>query len=183
MKNWIIRNNQAVNLNQVTDVQFTPATSGFDEEEQCDYTDQAKLLLVMTSTESELDTNYDGDVRGGICSVSRQMKFTGKDAEVVWEQLRDLVGVEGNLEPQTYTPHARSMSELVTPRQLVAIRAISNAQRVDSENECEVFFKERIKPEELSRKAASAFIDYLKSDRSEAAIIAIHKPLDYQQAS
>jgi hypothetical protein len=57
---------------------------------------------------------------------------------------------------------ARNMGELVTPRQLTAIRAICNAHRVDQEKTCVAFFGEPIKPEELSRRAASRFMDYLK---------------------
>jgi hypothetical protein len=62
-------------------------------------------------------------------------------------------------------PMAKTMAELVTPRQLVAIRAISNSQKIDAEAQCNELMQ--CKPEELSRKAASAFIDYLKSKSSE----------------
>lgn len=56
---------------------------------------------------------------------------------------------------------AKTMADLVTPRQIMAIRAISNAQRVNSETECQQLFGCR--PEELTRPAASMFIDFLKS--------------------
>jgi hypothetical protein len=62
-------------------------------------------------------------------------------------------------------PMAKTMAELVTPRQLVAIRAISNSQKIDAEAECGDLMQ--CKPEELSRKAASAFIDYLKTKSAE----------------
>jgi hypothetical protein len=58
-------------------------------------------------------------------------------------------------------PIAKTMADLVTPKQLVAIRAIANAQGVNAEAECLEVLKCR--PEELSRRAASAFIDHLKS--------------------
>jgi hypothetical protein len=58
-------------------------------------------------------------------------------------------------------PIAKTMADLVTPKQLVAIRAIANSQSVNAESECLEVLKCR--PEELSRRAASAFIDYLKS--------------------
>jgi hypothetical protein len=65
-------------------------------------------------------------------------------------------------------PTAKTMADLVTPKQLVAIRAISHAQRVNAETECmEVM---GCKPEELSRRAASAFIDHLKSKNAETEI-------------
>ena len=60
---------------------------------------------------------------------------------------------------------ARTMKELVTPRQLVAIRSIANGQRVDAEDLCKRL--RGCKPEEMSRKAASTFIDFLKSDASK----------------
>ena len=62
-------------------------------------------------------------------------------------------------------PIAKTMADLVTPKQLVAIRAISNAQKVNAEAEClEVL---NCRPEELSRRAASAFIDHLKSKAAD----------------
>jgi Rad52/22 family double-strand break repair protein len=58
-------------------------------------------------------------------------------------------------------PVAKTMADLVTPKQLVAIRAIANAHGVNAEAQCLELL--RCRPEELSRKAASVFIDYLKS--------------------
>jgi hypothetical protein len=58
-------------------------------------------------------------------------------------------------------PVAKTMADLVTPKQLVAIRAIANAHGVNAEAQCLELL--RCRPEELSRKAASIFIDYLKS--------------------
>jgi hypothetical protein len=101
-------------------------------------------------------------------------------AAVKFSVARELLESSGEViempEPQkafSGNPMARTMAELVTPRQLVAIRAISNGQRLDPEDECHALFGERapgqrIKPEELSRKAASAFIDYLKIGGSAA---------------
>ena len=57
---------------------------------------------------------------------------------------------------------AKSMKELITSRQLVAVRAIGNRRRINAEEICKLV--RGCKPEELSRKAASGFIDYLKSD-------------------
>jgi len=64
-------------------------------------------------------------------------------------------------------PIAKTMADLVTPKQLVAIRAIANAQRINAEAECQAMLNCR--PEELSRRAASAFIDHLKSKSDETA--------------
>ena len=63
-------------------------------------------------------------------------------------------------------PVAKTMADLVTPKQLVAIRAIANSQGVNAETECLEALK--CKPEELSRRAASAFIDHLKSKTADA---------------
>src|SRR5215216_1434313 len=63
-------------------------------------------------------------------------------------------------------PIAKTMADLVTPKQLVAIRAIANSQGVNAETECLEALKCR--PEELSRRAASAFIDHLKSKTADA---------------
>jgi hypothetical protein len=63
-------------------------------------------------------------------------------------------------------PVAKTMADLVTPKQLVAIRAIAHAQRVNSEVECVKLMGCR--PEELTRRAASAFIDHLKSLPAES---------------
>jgi len=52
------------------------------------------------------------------------------------------------------------MADLVTPKQLVAIRAIANTTNGNAEALCLEFYQ--CKPEELSRRAASVFIDYLK---------------------
>jgi hypothetical protein len=60
---------------------------------------------------------------------------------------------------------AKTMKELVTPRQLVAIRAIANDQHVDAEELCQRL--RGCKPEEQNRKSASSFIDFLKSDASK----------------
>lgn len=56
---------------------------------------------------------------------------------------------------------AKTFADLVTPKQMVAIRAIANCQGVNAEAECLETFK--CKPEELSRASASQFIDYLKT--------------------
>lgn len=64
-------------------------------------------------------------------------------------------------------PIAKTMADLVTPRQLVAIRAISNAAGLNAETECLEHPQLRCRPEELSRGAASVFIDHLKQKSVE----------------
>jgi hypothetical protein len=58
-------------------------------------------------------------------------------------------------------PLAKSMSDLVTPKQLGMIRALAREAGVDVEEECQQTL--RCRTEELSKKAASSFIDHLKN--------------------
>ncbi len=55
---------------------------------------------------------------------------------------------------------AKTMADVVTPKQLVAMLSIAHAQRVNAETECLLLLG--VRPESLNRRAASAFIDYLK---------------------
>jgi hypothetical protein len=71
-------------------------------------------------------------------------------------------------EPQNTTappfpsePIAKSMADLVTPKQLVCIRVIASDKGINPTAVCREWL--HCKPEELSRKAASAFIDRLKT--------------------
>jgi hypothetical protein len=64
-------------------------------------------------------------------------------------------------------PLAKSMSDLVTPKQLGMIRALAREANVDHEEECQAQL--RCRTEELSKRAASSFIDHLKSVGGAAA--------------
>ena len=57
-------------------------------------------------------------------------------------------------------PLAKSMADLVTPKQLGMIRALAREAGVDADEECQQAL--RVRTEELSKKAASSFIDHLK---------------------
>lgn len=57
-------------------------------------------------------------------------------------------------------PVAKSISEMITTRQLGMIRAIARERDIDADGECRLRMKCRIA--ELSRKAASALIDHLQ---------------------
>lgn len=61
---------------------------------------------------------------------------------------------------QLHDPLAKTLADLITPKQLVAIRAIAQAQGLDAEKECQAIYSCQL--EELSRQAASALIDQLK---------------------
>lgn len=58
-------------------------------------------------------------------------------------------------------PIARSLSDLVTAKQLGMIRALAREKGLDPEDECGKVFK-NCKTDELSRKAASALITHLQ---------------------
>ena len=62
-------------------------------------------------------------------------------------------------------PLAKSMSDLVTPKQLGMIRALAREAGVDTEDECQAVL--RCRTEELSKKAASSFIDHLKNAQQQ----------------
>jgi hypothetical protein len=57
-------------------------------------------------------------------------------------------------------PLAKSARDLVTPKQFGMIRALAREAGVDADEECQQVL--RVRTEELSKKAASAFIDHLK---------------------
>lgn len=64
-------------------------------------------------------------------------------------------------------PLAKSMSDLVTPKQLGMIRALAREANVDVEAECQTAL--RCRTDELSKRGASSFIDHLKNLGHEAA--------------
>lgn len=60
-------------------------------------------------------------------------------------------------------PIAKTLNELVTPKQLGMIRAICRDLSIDPETELEEAMKVKCQLPEISRKAASSFIDHLKA--------------------
>ena len=63
-------------------------------------------------------------------------------------------------------PLAKSMADLVTPKQLGMIRALAREAGIDADEECQQAL--RCRTEELSKKAASSFIDHLKGLQQES---------------
>lgn len=63
-------------------------------------------------------------------------------------------------------PLAKSMADLVTPKQLGMIRHLAREVGIDPEEECQRVMK--CLTDELSKRAASSFIDHLKSIQQEA---------------
>jgi hypothetical protein len=67
-----------------------------------------------------------------------------------------------NIYNEQPNPHeARTMAELVTPKQLVAIRSAANVRAINAESECRRMFG--CAPEGLNKRAASSLITYLNS--------------------
>ena len=62
-------------------------------------------------------------------------------------------------------PLAKSMADLVTPKQLGMIRALAREAGVDPDEESQQVM--RVRTEELSKRAASSFIDHLKGLQRE----------------
>ena len=65
-------------------------------------------------------------------------------------------------------PLAKSMADLVTPKQLGMIRALAREAGIDHEEECQATM--RCRTEELSKRAASSFIDHLKRAQADSAV-------------
>src|SRR5688572_1706733 len=66
-------------------------------------------------------------------------------------------------------PVAKTLSDMVTTKQLGMIRAIAREKEIDADAACEALVK--CKVSELSRKAASALIDHLQSSASPAVLM------------
>ena len=90
-------------------------------------------------------------------------------ARELYQRESEVIEKEGTAEPQAFPrdPLAKSMADLVTPKQLGMIRALAREAGVDVEEECQSVL--RCKTDELSKRAASSFIDHLKGLQQEAA--------------
>ncbi|CAN5505615.1 hypothetical protein BH10ACI1_BH10ACI1_04230 [soil metagenome] len=86
-------------------------------------------------------------------------------ARELYKKESDVIEREGAIPPQTdggfpSNPMARSLSDLVTAKQLGMIRAISREIGVDADEECQTIMQ--CKTDELSKKAASGLIQHLQ---------------------
>lgn len=77
------------------------------------------------------------------------------------------VAAGGSQSARSEDPVARTLTDLVTPKQLVAIRAIGSATGTDAEQRSLELFNCR--PEELTKRAASQLIDDLKAGREASS--------------
>ncbi|HEX8142709.1 MAG TPA: Rad52/Rad22 family DNA repair protein [Pyrinomonadaceae bacterium] len=93
-------------------------------------------------------------------------------ARELYQRETEVIEKEGAATAQGQFPRdplAKSMSDLVTPKQLGMIRALAREAGVDVEEECQTVL--RCKTDELSKRAASSFIDHLKGLHTDAGQI------------
>ena len=92
-------------------------------------------------------------------------------ARELYKRESDVIEREGSTIPPTpggsfpANPVARSLADLVTPKQLGMIRAISREMNVDPDEECQAVMN--CKTDELSKRAASALIQHLQTKQEE----------------
>ena len=85
-------------------------------------------------------------------------------ARELYQRESEIIEQTGAAGPDTGAPRdplAKSMADLVTPKQLGMIRALAREAGVDPDEECQKFAN--CKTEVLSKRAASSFIDHLKT--------------------
>jgi hypothetical protein len=89
-------------------------------------------------------------------------------ARELYQRETEVIEKQGTHQPGQFPrdPLAKSMSDLVTPKQLGMIRALAREAGIDAEEECQTVL--RCKTDELSKRAASSFIDHLKGLQNEA---------------
>jgi hypothetical protein len=83
-------------------------------------------------------------------------------ARELYQRESDVIEKQGAVQQGQFPrdPLAKSMADLVTPKQLGMIRALAREAGVEVEEECQNVL--RCKTDELSKRAASSFIDHLK---------------------
>lgn len=90
-------------------------------------------------------------------------------ARELYQRESDVIEQQGAAPQEAQFPRdplAKSMGDLVTPKQLGMIRALAREAGVDVEEECQSIL--RCRTEELSKKAASSFIDHLKNLQADS---------------
>jgi hypothetical protein len=89
-------------------------------------------------------------------------------ARELYQRESDVIEKQGAVQQGQFPrdPLAKSMADLVTPKQLGMIRALAREAGVDVEEECQNVL--RCKTDELSKRAASSFIDHLKGIANES---------------
>lgn len=97
-------------------------------------------------------------------------------ARELYKKESDAIERAGAVPPATNdgfpsNPIAKSLSDLVTAKQLGMIRAIAREIGIDAEEECNNAMQ--CKPDELSKKAASSFIQHLQDLQKQQDVLAV----------
>jgi hypothetical protein len=101
-------------------------------------------------------------------------------ARELYKKESDVIEREGTVPPSNNdggfpaNPVATSLMDLVTAKQLGMIRAISREMGIDADEECQTVLS--CKTDELSKKAASAFIQHLQDLQRQQEVI-VQQPL------
>ena len=80
----LIKPTLIINLDQVVDAEYIPASSGIDEETQKPFERHSKLTITTTSISAKRLDGYDGDTLG-CASQSNKIKLSDKEADSVWK--------------------------------------------------------------------------------------------------
>ncbi len=89
-------------------------------------------------------------------------------ARDLYKRESDVIERDGAVPPQTdggfpSNPIAKSLGDLVTAKQLGMIRALARENNIDADEECQTVMN--CKTDELSKKAASSFIQHLQTSQ------------------
>lgn len=101
-------------------------------------------------------------------------------ARELYKKESDTIEREGSIPPPPQNdgfpanPIAKSLSDLVTAKQLGMIRAISREIGIEADQECSAVMN--CKTDELSKKAASSFIQHLQ-DMQKNGDVAVQQPM------
>ncbi|MGI9035685.1 MAG: Rad52/Rad22 family DNA repair protein [Pyrinomonadaceae bacterium] len=101
-------------------------------------------------------------------------------ARDLYKKESDVIERDGAIPPQTdggfpANPVAKSLGDLVTAKQLGMIRAISREIGIDADEECQTAMN--CKTDELSKKAASSFIQHLQDKQRHPQEFPAQMPL------
>jgi hypothetical protein len=97
-------------------------------------------------------------------------------ARDLYRRESDVIDENGGIPPNiARDPRPKTLNDLVTPKQLWMIRGIGREVGCDVEQECKSLMQCNL--EEISKRAASSFIDYLKRLQQE------NQPEEMRQAS
>ena len=130
------------------------------ESEKLDESYVFQIEVLMKRTGTKLQSILDW------AKVSALLDLSQAQADEAIEKLRAKLPKEesapATAAPLTLNPLAKSVAELVTPKQIVMARAICRDLNLDVDIELQEIMKLNCKIEELSRRACSAFIEHLK---------------------